>query len=93
MSYAFPPELHGLVQTELASGRYKDEDELLLEAVRSLRERESHAEQFRQDLQARIERVDRGEGIELEDEQALHEFFEDVKRRCRAEYDAEKHAE
>jgi putative addiction module CopG family antidote len=93
MSYAFPPELHSLVQTELASGRYKDEDELLLEAVRSLRERESHAERFRRELQARIESVDRGEGIDFEDDEALREFFDDVKRRGRERYDARGQAE
>jgi len=40
MSYAFPPELDRLVQKELATGVYASEDEVLLEAVRALRDRD-----------------------------------------------------
>lgn len=39
MSYAFPPELDRMVREALASGAYASEDELLLEAVRALRDR------------------------------------------------------
>ena len=40
MSYAFPGELQQLVQSELAKGVYASEDELLLVALKALRERE-----------------------------------------------------
>jgi antitoxin ParD1/3/4 len=40
MSYAFPPPLDRLVHEVLASGAYRSEDDLLLEAVQVLRERD-----------------------------------------------------
>jgi len=40
VNYAFPPELDRLIRTELATGAYASADDLLLEALRALRERE-----------------------------------------------------
>jgi Arc/MetJ-type ribon-helix-helix transcriptional regulator len=40
MSYVFPPELERLVREELAIGLYASEDEVLLEAMRALKERD-----------------------------------------------------
>jgi Arc/MetJ-type ribon-helix-helix transcriptional regulator len=79
MSYAFPGELQQLVQSELAKGVYASEDELLLVALTAFREREQVLQQFRAEVQSRIESLDRGEGIELEDEEALRKFADEVK--------------
>lgn len=38
MIYAFPPDLKKLIDAQLASGRYSDEDELLRDALRALSE-------------------------------------------------------
>jgi|WetSurMetagenome_2_1015567.scaffolds.fasta_scaffold1000943_1 Arc/MetJ-type ribon-helix-helix transcriptional regulator len=40
MSYVFPPEIARLVREELAAGVYASEDEVLLEAMRALHERD-----------------------------------------------------
>lgn len=40
MPHVFPPELDRLIREELATGAYASEDDLLLEAVRSLRDQE-----------------------------------------------------
>jgi predicted transcriptional regulator len=40
MTYPFPPELEQLVQEGLATGAYASENDLLLEAMRALRERD-----------------------------------------------------
>jgi len=40
VSYTFPPELDRLVREGLATGGYASEDDLLLEAVRVLRDRD-----------------------------------------------------
>ncbi len=79
MSYAFPGELQQLIQSELAKGVYASEDELLLVALKALREHEQVFQQFRAEVQNRIESLDRGEGIELEDEQALRGFAGEIK--------------
>jgi antitoxin ParD1/3/4 len=39
MSYAFPPALDQLVREELATGVYHSEDEVLVEAMQALRDR------------------------------------------------------
>lgn len=88
MSYAFPPQLQELLQENLATGFYASEDELLLEALRLLRDRDSHFREFQQNLHIRLERLDRGEGIELEDENALRRFFDGVQTRGQQRYDA-----
>jgi Arc/MetJ-type ribon-helix-helix transcriptional regulator len=79
MSYAFPGELQQLVQSELARGGYASEDELLMVALKALGEREQVFQQLRAEVQSRIDSLDRGEGIELEDEQALREFADEIK--------------
>ncbi len=87
MSYCFPPELDQIVQQELAAGSYRSEDELLLEAVRLLHQREQDLRDFKAQLQGRLERLDRGEGIEIEDEEALRAFFDDVQARGQQRYE------
>lgn len=90
MSYSFPPELQQMVREELDSGHYTSEDEVLLEAVRLLRQREDDLRNFKTQLQTRLDRLDRGEGIELEDETALRTFFDDVQARGQQRYDASR---
>ena len=87
MSYCFPAELEQIVQQELAAGNYRSEDELLLEAVRLLHQREQDLRDFKAQLQGRLERLDRGEGIEIEDEEALRMFFDDVQARGQQRYE------
>ena len=90
MSYAFPGELQQLVQSELAKGVYANEDELLLVAVKALCEREEVSPQLRTEVQGRIDALDRGEGIELEDENALRAFGDEIKREGRRSWEADQ---
>ncbi len=86
MSYQFPPELNQLVQEGLASGGYGSEDVILLEAMRLLRERDRREQEFRAEVQTRIERLDRGGGVVLEGEEDLRRFFDDVQTRGMQRY-------
>jgi Arc/MetJ-type ribon-helix-helix transcriptional regulator len=88
MPYSFSPELQQLVRQELAYGGYASEDELLLEAVRLLHQREEDLRKFKAQLQGRLDRLDCGEGIELEDETALRAFFDDIQTRGQQRYEA-----
>ena len=92
MSYCFPPELQQIVSQELATGNYASEDELLLEAVRLLRQREQDLRTFKANLEGRLHQLDQGEVIELEDEAALREFFDDIQARGRQRYEASRAA-
>jgi Arc/MetJ-type ribon-helix-helix transcriptional regulator len=80
VNYPFPPELHQISQEGLASGAYGSEDAMLLEAMRLLRDRDQHEQSFHAELQTRIDRLDRGEGLSLEGEQELRKFFDDIMR-------------
>src|SRR4029453_15919034 len=59
-------ELHSLVQQELATGHYSSADEVLLTAVRLLRERNGKLESLRREIEPALARLDRGEGIPLD---------------------------
>jgi Arc/MetJ-type ribon-helix-helix transcriptional regulator len=59
------------VRQELAYGGFASEDELLLEAVRLLHQREEDLRNFKAKLQGRLDRLDHGKGIELEGEALL----------------------
>jgi Arc/MetJ-type ribon-helix-helix transcriptional regulator len=90
MNYAFPADLQQLVREELATGKYPTEDELLMAAVQLLRDQDKHLEEIKAELNRRIAGLDRGGGIELEDDDALKLFFQDIETRGRARYEASK---
>jgi Arc/MetJ-type ribon-helix-helix transcriptional regulator len=84
MAHVFSPDLQQLLQEELATGKYKSEDEVLLEAMKLLRDRETHLNQFRRNLKARLERLDRGEGQEFDDDE-LAAFMDEIEAEVNAE--------
>lgn len=86
MPEAVPPELQRFVEQELASGRYQSAEEVVAEGLRLLRERKLY--ELRNDIDAGVEQLDRGEGIELEDEEAIQRFFDDIKARGRIRLEA-----
>ena len=50
MSYIFPPKLDQLVRKELATGAYRSEDEVLVEAMQALRDRDEAIAGIREGL-------------------------------------------
>ena len=86
MPEAVPPELQRFVEQELASGRYQSAEEVVAEGLRLLRERKLY--ELRQDIDAGVAQLDRGEGIKLEDEEAIQRFFDDIKARGRIRLEA-----
>ncbi len=90
MTVEIPPELLPFVQHVIEIGNFRNETEVVGEALRLLRQRQLY--ELRADIDAAAAQLDRGEGIELESEQALREFFEDVKssgmKRLAAKQDA-----
>lgn len=76
-----PSDLAQFVRQQVAAGRYQTEAEVVSHGVRLLQERERKLEELRQMVLPALERLDRGEGIVLEGDDELREFFEDVKRR------------
>jgi len=76
----FPADLRQFVAEELAHGRYPSERDLVLDAVRLLRESRAREEQLRQDLQVRLASLDSGEAIELADDEALGRFLDEIEQ-------------
>ena len=78
MSEAFPPDIQQFVRQELASGNYQSEEELVAAAVRFLRDNNARLKRLREGLKTRLGRLDRNEGVELEDDEALGAFFDRI---------------
>jgi putative addiction module CopG family antidote len=78
MTETFPPDLQQFVQQEVASGRYRDEGELVQEAVRFYRDSNRRHQELKESIKASLEQIDRGEGIRLENDAALEAFFDDI---------------
>ena len=62
MSMSLPQDLQQFVQQEIASGRYRSEEDLVCEGLRLLRERERRLQALREDIKPALEQLDRGEG-------------------------------
>ncbi len=82
MTTEIPPEYQQFVETMIGRGVFPTEAAVIGEALRLFEERERRLAVLREDLRPALESLDRGEGIDLDD-QSLGEFFEDVKSRGR----------
>lgn len=89
MTVEIPPDLQQFVTQIIDAGSYKSEAEVVGQALRLLQERQRRIEELRREIQPALDRLDRGEGIELDDE-GLDAFFEDIKTRGRARLGAEQ---
>jgi antitoxin ParD1/3/4 len=86
MSQSLPPELQQFLDQELASGRYQTREDVICDALRLLRERRLH--ELRKEIDAGLQQLDRGDGIEIEDDRSLQAFFDDIKARGRERLEA-----
>lgn len=68
MSTSLPQDLQQFVQQEVASGRYRSEEDLLCAGLRLLRERERRLQALREDIEPALGQLDRGEGKPLDAE-------------------------
>jgi len=92
MTIEIPAEHVQFVHEVIRSGSFRSEAEVIGEALRLLKERQSRLEVLRGEIRPALDRLDRGEGIELDDD-SLHEFFEDIKRRGRKRLEKRQDAE
>jgi len=87
---SFPPDIQQFVRQQISSGNYRSEEELMVEAIRFFRESNIGLQQLKEGLNRRIERLDRDEGIDLEDDEALGLFLDQVEAEVQGELEAEK---
>ena len=81
MLTALPPDVRQFVDNAIASGEYQSEEEVLVSAVRVLRELMERHEAIRRDIQQAIESLDRGDGTPLNMDEIKSELSERWKRR------------
>ena len=62
-----PSEFNEFIGDALASGRYRSQEEIVVSALRLLREREEKQEALRRDLEIGITELDRGERLSAEE--------------------------
>jgi len=84
-------ELEQLVRQEMAAGKYASPDEMLLEAVRLLAERNRRRDALRQEVQIGRDQLDRGEYTDY-DEHSLRQRFEQLKERVQRRVEGKKDA-
>lgn len=92
MTVEIPPELEQFVRNVVDRGIFNSESEVIGEALRLLQERQGRLEQLREEIKPALERLDRGEGIQLDDD-SLGEFFDDVKARGRDRFNTKQSTE
>jgi antitoxin ParD1/3/4 len=66
MAIVFPPEFEQFVHQEVASGKYRSEEEVVCAGLRLLRDREAKLEALRKDILPALEQLGRGEGKPLD---------------------------
>ena len=78
MPESLPLDLEQFVQDQLATGAYPSRGELLADAIRRLRDTKSRLERIRKTAQRGKDEIDRGDAIELTNDEALATFFDDI---------------
>jgi antitoxin ParD1/3/4 len=79
-SVPFPQDIGLFIGQQIAEGKYHSEEELMIHAVRVLREVEARKRQLAEDLQLGLDQLERGE-YTVYDEAGLRRRFEELKDR------------
>lgn len=77
---ALPEDLAEFVDEEVASGKFRSQDEVVAEGLRLLRNRERRLDALRADLQCGIDQLDAGQGIEVHDAATHQQLFDELRR-------------
>ncbi|MBN1394506.1 MAG: type II toxin-antitoxin system ParD family antitoxin [Pirellulales bacterium] len=74
-----PSEFQQFVNQVIDSGSCNTESEVVSDALRLHEQRRRRIEELRREIQPALDRLDRGEGIELKNDDELRQFFDDIK--------------
>ena len=90
MNKPLPPDLEEFVKRELDDKNYPSRDELYIDAVRALRERKNQWDRLKAEIDAGRSQLESGQGISIDGENELREFFEEIKATGAERYEAKK---
>ena len=82
MSASISPEVEQMVHEHLDGKSFLSANDVLLAAMRLFQQYQTHV-RLRADVKEGFEELERGECIELDDDNALHGFFDEIKARGR----------
>lgn len=91
MEVHLTPDQEDFIRQGIEAGRYRTEADAVAEALLIWEERERRRAEILTAVDEAEASLDRGEGIEI-DEHSARELAEDVKRRGRARFEAERTA-
>lgn len=80
---SLPPDLGQFVEQQVAAGNYPSEEELVVSAVRVLRDVQLQQRQFADDVRLGMEQLNRGEFNEYDDD-GLRQRFDQLKQRVKS---------
>jgi antitoxin ParD1/3/4 len=81
-SESLPPDLAQFVANQLALGKYGSASDVVCDAVRLMREREERLEALRTEVDRGIAQLESGDFVELDGEEDIDAFFNDVLARA-----------
>jgi Arc/MetJ-type ribon-helix-helix transcriptional regulator len=76
---SFPPDVTRFIDKQVAVGNYASQEDVVVDAVRILREVQVKQRQFHEDVRLGMEQLERGEYTEY-DEAGLRQLFDDLKQ-------------
>ncbi len=79
IAQSFPPELERFVKEQIAAGNYQSEQDLVVSAVRVLRDVQVRRQLFLEDLRIGVEQLERGEYVEYDDA-GMCQLFEELEQ-------------
>jgi putative addiction module CopG family antidote len=81
-----PSDIQHFIQAQVSTGKYSSETDVVVHAVKLLREREEDYHRLRTEIQRRLKSLDEGNYIELNGDEELAQFFEELKQEVRGKY-------
>lgn len=86
MIESLPSDIQHFIQVQVSAGKYSSETDVVVEAVKLLRDHEENYQRLRAEVQRRLKSVDEGNFIELNGDEELAQFFEELKQEVRVKY-------
>ncbi|MEX2141566.1 MAG: type II toxin-antitoxin system ParD family antitoxin [Pirellulales bacterium] len=76
MIESLPSDIQHFIQAQVSAGKYSSEADVVIEAVKLLRDQEENYQRFRAEVQRRLKSLDEGNYIELNGDEELAQFFD-----------------
>jgi putative addiction module CopG family antidote len=86
MIESLPSDIQHFIRDQVSTGRYSSEADVVADAVKLLRDQEENYERFRAEVQRRLKSLDGGNYIELNGDEELAQFFEELLQEIEAEH-------